>query len=208
MGNSFFRLENSKFFAYPSTEPQNEFCSSLVLSTTNVLASYHHEIDPIWLEIGSIMTKNLLKIDFIRFHKKSVLVEVFWSFSLKMSVENWISNFDWIIFSLTNMNLNYTNDSYAFHSQHPWTFVVHFRRVNLCDLEESKINHFFISDCLPNDSQELPRCWWRMLETKYAVDNYKMLVTVLAILGNTIHYPFTLQSRFVKEIGFIVLGIF
>ena len=106
------------------------------------------------------------------------------------------------------MNLNYTNDSYAFHSQHPWTFVVHFRRVNLCDLEESKINHFFISDCLPNDSQELPRCWWRMLETKYAVDNYKMLVTVLAILGNTIHYPFTLQSRFVKEIGFIVLGIF
>ena len=40
----------------------------------------------------------------------------------------------------------------------------------------------------------LHRCWWRMLETKYVGDNYKMLVTVLAILVTNIHYLFTLAS--------------
>ena len=29
---------------------------------------------------------------------------------------------------------------------------------------------------------ELHRCWWQMFETKFIGDNFKMLVTVLAIL--------------------------
>ena len=37
-------------------------------------------------------------------------------------------------------------------------------------------------------------CWWRMLETKCAGDNYKMLVTVKGILVTNIHYLFTLAS--------------
>ena len=40
----------------------------------------------------------------------------------------------------------------------------------------------------------LHRCWWRMLETKCVGDNYKMLVTVLAILVTNIHYLFRLAS--------------
>ena len=40
----------------------------------------------------------------------------------------------------------------------------------------------------------LHRCWWRMLETKRVNDNYKMVVTVLAILVTDIHYIFTLAS--------------
>ena len=40
----------------------------------------------------------------------------------------------------------------------------------------------------------LHRCWWRMLTTNCVGDNYKMLVTVLAILVTNIHYLFTLAS--------------
>ena len=39
------------------------------------------------------------------------------------------------------------------------------------------------------------RCWWRMLETKCVGDNYKRLVTVLALLITNIHcHRFTLAS--------------
>ena len=66
----------------------------------------------------------------------------------KMSVENWISNLDWIIFSLTNMNLNYTNDSYASSTVNTLEHSSFIFDMSICViLEENKINHFFISDC-------------------------------------------------------------
>ena len=44
----------------------------------------------------------------------------------------------------------------------------------------------------------LHRCWWRMLETKCVDDNYKILVTVLALWSKlliaNIHFLFTLAS--------------
>ena len=39
----------------------------------------------------------------------------------------------------------------------------------------------------------LHRFWWRMLETICVGDNFKMLVTVLAILVTNIHYLFILR---------------
>merc|ERR1711917_72586 len=41
---------------------------------------------------------------------------------------------------------------------------------------------------------QLHGCWRRMLETKCVGDNYKMFVTILAILVTNIHYLFTLAS--------------
>ena len=37
----------------------------------------------------------------------------------------------------------------------------------------------------------LHRCWWRMLETKCVGENFKMLVTILAILVTKILYLLT-----------------
>ena len=86
LGKKFFRLENWKFFAYPSTEPQNEFCSSLVLSTSNVLASYHHEIDPIWVKIGSKLT---WKFTENRLYSISQKISLGWGI-LVFQLEKWV----------------------------------------------------------------------------------------------------------------------
>ena len=40
----------------------------------------------------------------------------------------------------------------------------------------------------------LRRYWWRMLGMKCVVDNFKMLVTFLAILVTNVHYLFTLAT--------------
>ena len=40
----------------------------------------------------------------------------------------------------------------------------------------------------------LHRCWWRMLETKFVGESYKMLVTVLAILVTNIHFFLFINS--------------
>ena len=42
-----------------------------------------------------------------------------------------------------------------------------------------------------HQSDWLHRCWWRMLKTKYVGENFKMLVTVLAISVTNSLYLFT-----------------
>ena len=48
----------------------------------------------------------------------------------------------------------------------------------------------------------LHRCWWRMLETKCVSDNYKMLVTVMAILVTNIHYVYIRFTNIHKHRNF------
>ena len=71
---------------------------------------------------------------------------------------------------------------FAHQPQRPWTKTRTGTRASIIqDSEDVDVLGSLGQGTLHDGLDQLNRCWWQMLETKRVGDNFKMLVTVLAI---------------------------